>query len=792
MDNLIKENRFQDEETDNLKKELSYYLFFWPWFLAFTTLVLVVTFFMLRYENRVYEANAQIQIKEGDDASSFLTGGATTTFSWFDRVNIENHVAVMTSKHILTQVVHRLNLQTSTYTYGSIVGSLRNTLLFEKQLPINVELKKNDNNLALEFEVIDDKLIINKGETSYTIKKGEVLDTKDFFIQPKDSLFLKDREFKIVHRSLDNSVVELKQSISVEVTGKRSEIVDINIKGINRDRNKAILNTLIQVLAEDQITDKREISKLSIDFIDNRLEGLTKSIDTISNNTINFQKDNDIYQPYIQTENALTNIINDQKEIFALEIQLEITNALLEKLEAQSNFDILPANVGIENENVNSLVNQYNINVTKRNSLLTSASENNPIIVQLTKGLQNAKAAINSGVKRYIESLKISLARYQELEIKTRKRVAELPSKENTLRTYARNFKLVEELYVFLLKRKEEASISYISALPNLKILSYGVSNNNPISPNVQTTYLIAILFGLFVPFVILFLLKFFDTKINTRDDLVNGLPEFSVLGEVPLDENYNTSNYQERGIIAESTRVIRSSVSFLVNDSKSQVILTTSTTKGEGKSFMSYNIAKSYSSLGKKVILIGADLRNPQLHNLLGIERGNLGLSTFLNDVNYNDLDKLILKAKSINEMDYLFSGSIPPNPSELLMRPRMKELLEKLKLSYDIIILDTAPLLLVSDTSALLPLSDLVIYVTRAQFSNKNIFPFIRDMKSRQNMPPFGMVLNGLLASSNSSSYGYRYGYRYNYKYRYSYTYKYNYGYGYGYGSTEKEKNT
>ena len=217
----------------------------------------------------------------------------------------------------------------------------------------------------------------------------------------------------------------------------------------------------------------------------------------------------------------------------------------------------------------------------------------------------------------------------------------------------------------------------------------------------------------------------------------------------MPFDENYSSEN-DDRGIIAESTRVIRSSMSFLLNQNKPQVIITTSTIKGEGKSFVSYNIAQSYNALGKKVILIGADLRNPQVHTLLGIERGNLGLSTFLNDVNYNDLDKLIVKGKSIDEIDYLLSGAIPPNPSELLMRPRMKELLEILKSSYDLIIIDTAPLLLVSDTTPLLPLCDLVVYVSRAQYSDKNIFPFIKEMHSRENMPPFGMVLNGLIASA------------------------------------------
>ena len=355
------------------------------------------------------------------------------------------------------------------------------------------------------------------------------------------------------------------------------------------------------------------------------------------------------------------------------------------------------------------------------------------------------------------------------------------------MRTLAREFKFAEDLLVFLSQRKEEASISYASVLPNLKVLSYGVSDIFPVSPKRNIIYLGGLFLGLIIPFGILFLLKLLDTKINTREDLEKGLPGLTILGEVPFDENYSSEN-DDRGIIAESTRVIRSSMSFLLNQNKPQVIIATSTIKGEGKSFVSYNIAQSYNALGKKVILIGADLRNPQVHALLGIERGNLGLSTFLNDVNYNDLDKLIVKGKSIDEIDYLLSGAIPPNPSELLMRPRMKELLEILKSSYDLIIIDTAPLLLVSDTTPLLPLCDLVVYVSRAQYSDKNIFPFIKDMHSRENMPPFGMVLNGLIASASSSSYGYGYGYRYSYKYRYSYTYKYNYGYGYGYGRDEE----
>ena len=781
-ENLINNTNFQEENSLDIKKEISYYFFFWPWFIGFIAASLLGAFLYLRYADRVYETTAQLQIKKEDsDASSFLTGGVEGLLS-FDKVNVENDIAVITSQHILAQVVQRVNLQTSIYSIGKIKTSLQ----FNGSTPLKIEFKKPFKEKELEIEIANNKMLIIDDILSYTIKKGEILDQPGVYIAPKDPLFLTDQNFKIIHTSLNKAVAQLKNNLTVTAASKQGEVVNLSFKGTNIKRNEAILNTLIAVLAEDQVADKRKISEVSISFIEERLKGLTESIDTISQNTIAYQMENGIYDPITQTGNALSTIIKGQEETFGLGIQLEIAKALLEKLEAPSNFDILPANIGIENESVNTLVNSFNIVVAQRNNLLVSATEQSPVVLQLSMQLENAKAAIITGVKRYIEGLEVSLSRYQQMESNTKGLVAGLPTKENTLRAYARSFKIVEELYVFLLQRKEEASISYISALPNLKVLSYGVSSSLPISPKTNIIYLVSILLGLITPFGVLFLIKLLDTKINTRDDLEQGLKGISFLGEVPFDEDIEGKS-DERGITAESTRVLRSSLSFLLKNQNSHAITVTSTTKGEGKSFVSFNIADSYRALGKKVILVGGDLRNPQLHNRLGIERSSLGLSTYLSDESFNDIDTLINKGEGSNPMDFLLSGAIPPNPSELLMRPRMKELIETLKLKYDFVIIDSAPLLLVSDTTALLPISDLVVYVCRAQFSDKNIFPYIKDLQNRPNIPPFGMVLNGLITGP-MSGYNYKYGYRYSYRYRYSYSYKYNYGYGYGYGSDEE----
>jgi capsular exopolysaccharide synthesis family protein len=771
---LITNNNLQEEETLNLKKEIAYYGFFWPWFVAAILIILSTAFLYLRYSNTVYNSTAQIQIKTDADPASFLTGDLE--LFGMDKVTVENDIAVITSQHILSQVVQRLDLQTSVYAQGRIKSSLQ----FNQMLPFELKFNNLDTEQEWEMKIANNQAIITNDSINYTINKGAILDAPYITINPSDSLFLEDQSYSISYTSLNKTVAQLRNSLTVSAGSKKGEVINLSINGTNKQRNDAILNTLIQVLSEDQVADKRAISEVSIAFIEDRLKGLSESIDTISQNTVDYQMDNGIFDPEAQTGNALNNIIKGQQEAFALGIQLEIAKALKEQLIPQNKYELLPANVGIDNESVNELVNSFNTMVSQRNSLLVSTTEQSPVIQQLSSQLQQAKAAIITGVNRYIEGLEVSQKNYRQMENQTRGLVASLPTKENTLRGYARNFKIVEELYVFLLQRKEEASISYISALPNLKVLSYGVSGELPIAPKGKIIYLGALVLGLLIPFGVLYLIKLLDTKINTRDDLEQGLKGINILGEVPFDENLKKGIKDSRGITAESTRVLRSSLSFLIKKETSNVITVTSTTKGEGKSFVSYNLAASYKALGKKVILVGADLRNPQLHTRMGIERENLGLSTYLADENFNDLDALIKKGADAGEMDYLLSGAIPPNPSELLMRPRMKELLERLKERYDVILIDSAPLLLVSDTTALLPLSDLVVYVSRAQFSDKNIFPFIKELQNRPNIPPFGMVLNGLIAGPSS---GYKY--RYSYRYRYSYSYKYNYGYGYGYGS-------
>ena len=775
QDNFKDQTYLQEEDAIDIKKEAGYYLFFWPYFIAGIIIAIVSAFLYLKTADRIYTSSAQLQIKKpAEDAASFLTGGME--FFGFDQVNVENDIAVLTSQHILSQVVTRLDLQTNIYTVGRVNAVLK----FNDEYTRFVSLKTPNNYLYWDVEIANQKASFTRDTLSFSINKGEVFSYEESEITLHDSLYLQDQTLIIEKYPLNDAVAELRFNLTATAASKQGEIIDLNFEGVNKIRNEAVLNTVMQVMQDDQVVDKRLISEVSLAFINDRLDGLTKSIDTLSQNTIAYQMANGIFDPAAQTGNALANIVKGQEEAFSISIQLDIAKALLEKLEGQASYQILPANIGIENESVNNLVASYNTVVTQRNNLLISTTTKSPMVMRLSSQLDNAKAAIVVGVNRYIESLETLLAGFKNMEATTKGIVAGLPSKENTLRAYARDFKIVEELYVFLLERKEEASISYISALPNIKLLSYGVSSNAAIFPKVKIIYLGALLLGLIIPFGVFFLLKMLDTKINTRDDLEAGLKGITVLGEMPLAEN--DTDDTGRSLTAESARVLRSGLSFQLQTDKTNVICVTSTIKGEGKSFVSHNLALSYAALGKKVLIVGGDLRNPQLHKFLGQKRENIGLTTYLSNENFNDIASLITKAIIPGGLDYLLTGAIPPNPSELLMRPRFKELLEVLKQSYDMILIDSAPLLLVSDTTAILPLCDSVVYVTRSQYSEKKTFSFILNMQQRENVPPFGMVLNGMRASAAT---GTNYGYKY--RYSYGYGYSYNYGYGYGYGSDE-----
>ena len=764
----------QGDSIFDFKKEFNYYLFFWPIFLVSLVSFLAGTYIYLRYSTPLYKANATIQVKDrASDPSSFLSQSTQTMFN-FRKLNIDNDIAVLTSSLILSKVVEDLDLQTRVFR----IGNIRESLLFNGDTPFSIEFLNPKIKDQIDIYNNDDNYVLSYKDFTADIVPREIIQNEDFIFYPNVDFKLTE-DLRIQRIPLEFAVASLQGSIRAEASTKLGDNISISITGPNKKRNEAIVNSLIKITQSDQILDKQQIYSLSIDFIENRLNVLTQSLDSLNQETVSIKADNLIFTPEAQTTTALSNISKIEDESFKLSVQLDLANEIKRNLESSEGYSLLPSNVGIENVSVNQLIGSYNELVLQRNKLLTGATERNPLVEQLSSQLNEVKVNILQSVQNYISSIRTSISRYDEFKFQAQSRVSDIPLQESELRAYTRNYQLAENLYLFLLQKKEEASINYISALPNIKVIDYAYSSLFPISPRKNIIYLAALLLAFLVPFVVLYLLKLLDSKVHTRGHIEKNISNASFLGEIPFIKDFDASLNDPRSIASEASRVIRSNLNFILppKESETRVITVTSSMKGEGKTFTSYNLSLSYSLTGKNVLLVGGDLRNPQLHSLFGLKKNIKGLTDLI--VKKDDLKPagVIRKLNPQGQtLDVLFSGAIPPNPAELLDGDGFSELLNSLKASYDIIIIDSAPLLPVSDTLGVLKHSDSVIFTLFAHKTDQSLTKFISSTIEEKNIKKPCVVLNGI--KSGPVSY-----YKYGYGYRYAYNYKYNYGYGYNY---------
>ena len=760
-------------DSIDIAKEIRYYSFFWPWYIVCLIFMLFVSFLYLRYSQTIYATKATIQVKDsGSDPSDFITQGTAAMFS-FNQVKIDNYISRITSNGNILDVIEELDLQTYIYKKGRI----KDNLLLADEVPFVLNFKNDNKPISILLEFEEDGGILFYDDEEYSFKNDEFLELEFFSFQVKPNIPREDSYVvEFVPKKL--TVSNLLKVLEVTSSSEQGDNIDLSLLGTNYKRSEAIINKLIEVAHAEQIKDKQEVYGLSIDFINKRLKTFKTEIDSLSLMTTNFKSENSIFSPEEQTRIALSSINSLDEEDLKLSTQLELSLSLKQIVQNQTDFSLLPSNIGIANADVNQLVNSYNTIVLERKNLLLGATLKNPLVLELSSKLKALKQNIIESIDNYSSDLEISLSNFSEFTASKSSEIANIPVLEATLTSFQRRFEIAQNIYLFLLQRREEASIRYESTVPETRIINFANTDITPISPNTKLTIVLAIFFALFVPTLVLYFLKLFDTKIHTREDLQRLLPSSDILGEVPFVRQIESVS-DSRGIFAESARVIRSNISFKLVGEGSKVILSTSSIKGEGKTMSAFNIAASYAATGKKVLMVGADLRNPRLHNVLEIERlgTEKGLSSFLvSDSNEVISDHIFSTAIFNSSMDVLLSGPIPPNPAELLGSKKFESVLNTLKENYDYVIIDSAPLVLVSDTLPLLKYADLTLYTTRAHYTEKKLTDFIKGLVNDKKVINIGLIFNGV--KSGGTSY-----WKYGYSYRYSYQYKYNFGYGYGY---------
>jgi capsular exopolysaccharide synthesis family protein len=733
----------------------------------------------LRYANYDYKTTASIQIQEDNKSSQLSEISALQNSGIFssDFGKIEDEAQILKSRTLIEQVAKDLKLNMSFFVKGKIKDQ-------EVYLnpPININFFENDSiihkvdtTLYLKF-ISESKFSLSGFNTNKLIELngdegvsehafGDKIKTGfgDIIITPNFGAYgaKKGRYVKVILKPI-NSIVEKYIGKIQIITTPNSNIIKLSLKESSRDKAEYVLNKLIEKYNSDVINDKEEMIQITSDFISSRLGVVQQELEQVDLTAENMKKNNRLSDLGAQSSIFLQSEKENEAKLITTTNQIQLVDYMSEYLnDNNANGDLLPANVGISDNGVAQLTRSHNELVLQRNRILKNSSEKNPTVINLDNQIRSLKDNLNNSLANIKTSSEITLESLNKVDARINSQIFSAPKKERQFRDITRQQSIKESLYLYLLQKREETAISLGMSSPNAKIIDYAYSSNLPVSPNSSIVYLAAFLFGLLLPISIIYALDLIDTKIHTKAD-IEKIVSIPFAGDIPQssskkkDRLVGKIDYSPK---AEAFRMLRTNISFILKDKKDKLantIFVTSTTSQEGKSHTSTNLASSLSYSNLKVLLIETDIRVPKVEDYLDV-KGKNGITDYISDVSLS-VDDVIISVKDNKFLDVISSGTIPPNPSELLMSDRVKSLFEDVKNKYDYIIVDTAAVGLVTDTLLICQHADMFIYVVSANNLDKRQLHVAQTMYDEKRLPNMTILLNG---TKKKSGYGYGYGY-------------------------------
>lgn len=753
----------QKEETQ-LSQVLAGYISYWPLFLICLALAIGGAYFYIRYAIPKYEAEAKIMILSDKTRS----GDESTTLKATDPINttktVDNELEVLQSKNLLDSVVTKLCL----YAPISQEGKLRVQSAYTN-CPIYIKAKdpsslKKAEKVSIAFDSSSKKVVI-KSKHAYSLNKwvetpyGELM----FLPNPRFNGITGDKPFFFDLRKVQSVSSSLSSGLKVEPSSKTASVINLRFRDDVPERAEDVLNSLIDFYNKFAVAEKNNLVKNTIALVDSRLADAKASLDSIQRKVKEFRATRGAVDLGGQTQQALQEVASSDIKVMEIGSQLASLKDLKNMVASNEKIGVLPSAMGVSDPTLTNQMTQLTNMQIELERMRKSVGEGHPLITELKTQIAQIRPNIISNIQTQIKNYEMAQGTYAATSAKFNSTLGSIPQKEKEYLEVSRDENTQQGIYSFLLQKKEESMLSYTTTNPDAKVINNAKAGGNPVSPKTNLIYAAALIMGLLLPVVFVNGREMLNNKILYRKE-IEGLTSIPVIGEIVFNKTKSSLVLEpgKRSFIAEEFRKVRVSLLFLGIDSYHKKILVTSSLPGEGKSFVAANLAVSLAMTGKKVALVDVDLHNPSLGKLFGVTTEDIGVSEYL--LGERSLDEIVRKVPNHENLSFISSGGLHPTPSELLENGRIQKLIAELEEKFDLVVMDTAPVVMVTDAYHLSSLADATLYVIRHKYTPKMIVKRIDENNKINSLKNPAIIFNGVKTRGfMKNNYGYGYDYVY-----------------------------
>lgn len=764
-------------------------LMYWSWILGCAAVFLISAFFYLKTLTPLYTVSSSVLIKNENKGGANLEdlGFVTSSTQSFD-----NELEILHSRTLIKKVVTALDL----YVSYSVPGQFRDTELY-KQSPVKVWVTPEEADrmgytqvkMSFRNQQLHEVLVEHEGQewkktveslpavfsTPVGVFTFSAADSTLQIIQPIPEVI----QATVI--SPNAAAASCRNRLGVSPSSKSTTIAQLTVTSSQESRGVDFLNKLVELYNEEGNNDKNEVAAKTAEFIDERIRIINKELGTTESQLASFKQRAGVVDIAADATQAAGEQANYERAYAENEVQISLVNHLKNHiLSEKSQYEVIPANIGLNNSDLNTVVQNYNQMLIERKRLLRTSHEDNPAVQSLNASIEVMRNSVMGAIQTAEKGLLINRQALQAQARKYAGKVSDAPVQEKEYLSMSRQQEIQANLYLMLLQKREENNITLASTANNARVIDEPLVGGQ-IFPTPSQTYMIALVLGLALPIGWIFILGLLQFKIQTRGD-VEKITNLPIVGDIPLTqetaEGAIVIRENRNELMEEVFRSVRTNIQYMLQEGQ-KVILFTSTTSGEGKSFNAGNLACSFAFMGKKVVIVGLDIRKPGLNKVFHLSHKEAGISQYLANEQTDLLS--LCQVSMISENLYILpGGTIPPNPTELVARKSLDTAIEILKQHFDYVILDTAPIGMVTDTQLIARVADLSVYVCRSNYTAKSEFKLINELKQNGKLPHLCILINGINMSKRETGSYYGYG-KYGKYGRYGYGKKYGYGYGY-----------